>query len=151
MSFYQDRILPYLVHMAMRNETLAAYRRRVVSAAAGRILEIGIGSGLNLPYYSERATRVIGLDPSAKLLSMVTETAKLKAFPIELVKASAETIPLEDHTIDTVLTTWTLCTIPNVSRGLAEMHRVLKPGGHLLFVEHGRSPDAKVRRWQDRL
>ena len=151
MSFYQDRIVPYLVHVSMRQEALVAYRQRVVSGAAGRILEIGIGSGLNLRHYDEKVQDVIGLDPSGKLLSMAADAARRKELSVELVNGSAEAIPLEDSTIDTVLTSWTLCTIPNVGRALAEMHRVLKPDGHLLFVEHGRSPDAKVRRWQDRL
>src|SRR5438093_10785426 len=137
--------------MSMRQDTLAAYRQRVVSAAVGRILEIGIGTGFNLRHYSDQAQQVIGLDPSAKLLSMAAEADRRSGLSVELVKGSAEAIPMGDNTIDTVLTTWTLCTIPDVKRALSEMRRVLKPGGRLLFVEHGRSPEHKVQRWQDRL
>jgi ubiquinone/menaquinone biosynthesis C-methylase UbiE len=151
LGFYQDRIVPHLVNVAMRQPELAAYRRRLLPAAEGRVLEVGIGSGLNLPHYARTATRIIGLDPSAKLLSMAERTAKGVSLPIEFLKGSAEAIPLEDKSVDTVVTTWTLCTIPDVVRALSEMRRVLKPGGRLLFVEHGRAPDAKVRRWQDRL
>ena len=151
MGFYQERIIPYLVQSAMRQGVLAAYRERVVSGAAGQVLEVGIGSGINLQYYSDRAEHVIGLDPSAKLLEMAAEANRRSALTVELVKGSAETIPVEDRTIDTVLTTWTLCSIPDVNRALSEMRRVLKPNGRLLFVEHGLSPDDKVRRWQNRL
>lgn len=151
MSFYQDRILPYLVHVAMRQGILTAYRHRLVPAAEGRILEIGVGSGLNLPFYAEQAKHVIGLDPSPKLLSMAHEAMGRAARPVELLEGSAEAIPLEDKSVDTVVTTWTLCSIPDVSRALGEVRRVLKPSGRLLFVEHGRSPEANVSRWQDRL
>jgi ubiquinone/menaquinone biosynthesis C-methylase UbiE len=152
-SFYQDRVLPYLIHLSMRQGNLATYRQRLVSAAEGRILEIGVGSGHNFRYYSERADHVIGLDPSPKLLSMARETIRSRAlpFPVELLQASAEAIPLRSGSLDTVVTTWTLCSIPNVTSALAEMCRVLKPDGRFLFVEHGLSPDPAVRRWQDRL
>lgn len=135
----------------MRQPDLAVYRHRVVAAANGVVLEIGIGSGLNLPHYTRQTARIIGLEPSVKLLSMTEKAAKDTPLPVELVEGSAETIPLEDKSVDTVLTTWTLCTIPDVSRALSEMRRVLKPTGRLLFVEHGLAPDARVRRWQDRL
>ena len=153
MSIYQDRVLPYLIHLSMRQGNLATYRQRLLSAAEGRILEIGVGSGHNFRYYSERANHVIGLDPSPKLLSMARETIHSQAFlfPVELLEASAEAIPLRSGSLDTVVTTWTLCTIPNVTSALAEMCRVLKPDGRFLFVEHGLSPDPAVRRWQDRL
>jgi ubiquinone/menaquinone biosynthesis C-methylase UbiE len=151
MGFYRERIVPYLIYLSMRQEALAAYRERVVPGAAGRILEIGIGSGINLRYYGDRAEHVIGLDPSAKLLAMSVETERRSGLSVELVKGSAEMIPIEDKTIDTVLTTWTLCSISDVHRALSEMRRVLKPNGRLLFVEHGLSPDDTVRRWQDRL
>ena len=153
MSIYQDRVLPYLIHFSMRQGNLATYRQRLVWAAEGRILEIGVGSGHNFRYYSERADHVIGLDPSPKLLSMARETIRSQAFPfpVELLQASAEAIPLRSGSLDTVVTTWTLCTIPNVTSALAEMCRVLKPDGRFLFVEHGLSPDPAVRRWQDRL
>jgi len=150
-SFYADHIVPYLVHLSMQQEALAVYRKRVIGAAEGQVLEIGVGSGMNFSYYSPRAEHVIGLDPSAKLLSMAAGAKKAPGVPIDLFKASAEEIPLDDKTIDTVVTTWTLCTIPDVKRALSEMQRVLKPAGHLLFVEHGQSPDANVRHWQDRL
>jgi len=152
-SIYQDRVLPYLIHLSMRQGNLATYRQRLLSAAEGRILEIGVGSGHNFRYYSERANHVIGLDPSPKLLSMARETIRSQAFPfpVELLQASAEAIPLRSGSLDTVVTTWTLCTIPNVTSALAEMCRVLKPDGRFLFVEHGLSPDPAVRRWQDRL
>ena len=151
MGFYRERIVPYLIYLSMRQEALAAYRERVVPGAAGRILEIGIGSGINLRYYGDRAEHVIGLDPSAKLLAMSVETDRRSGLSVELVKGSAEMIPIEDKTIDTVLTTWTLCSISDVNRALSEMRRVLKPNGRLLFVEHGLSPEDKVRRWQNRL
>ena len=151
MGFYREQIIPYLVHRSMRQEALVAYRERVVSGAVGRILEIGIGSGVNLRYYGDRAEHVIGLDPSAKLLAMADAADRRTSLSVELVKGSAEMIPMEDKTIDTVLTTWTLCSISDVKQALSEMRRVLKPNGRLLFVEHGLSPDNKVRRWQNRL
>lgn len=151
MGFYQNRILPHLIHLTMRRGDLVAYRQRVIPAAEGRVLEIGVGSGLNLPLYTDKAERVIGLDPSPQLLEMARAVRDRAARPVELLEGSAEAIPLEDRSIDTVVTTWTLCTIPEVGRALAEMRRVLRPGGQLLFVEHGRSPDRGVRRWQDRL
>jgi ubiquinone/menaquinone biosynthesis C-methylase UbiE len=151
MGFYQNRILPFVIDMAMRQRNLAAYRSRVVPAAEGRVLEIGVGSGRNLPFYSQSAERIIGLDPSPKLLSMARQVARAPLTPVEFVEGSAEAIPLEDTSVDTVVTTWTLCSIPDAQRSLHEMHRVLKSGGRLLFVEHGRAPDANVRWWQDQL
>lgn len=151
MSFYRRYVLPYLCHLAMRQKQLAPFRRRVIGAAEGRVLEIGIGSGLNLPLYGPSVRSVIGLEPSPELLRMARGRGASASVPIEFLKASAETLPLDDGSMDTVVTTWTLCTIPNAPRALADMRRVLKPGGALLFVEHGRAPEPGVARWQDRL
>jgi len=151
MGFYEDRILPFLIHLAMRQRRLAAYRSRVIPAAEGRVLEIGMGSGLNLPFYTGKVQRVIGLDPSPKLLSMARKVLPRVTPSVEFVEGSAESVPLEDTSVDTVVTTWTLCSIPDAQRALREMRRVLKPGGRLLFVEHGLAPDPNVRWWQDRL
>lgn len=151
MGFYQDRILPHLINLAMRQKNLAAYRGRVVPAAEGRILEVGIGSGLNLPFYAASVGSVIGLDPSPNLLAMARAARRSDRLPVEFIEASAEKIPLERASVDTVVITWALCSIPDPSHALGEVHRVLKPSGHLLFVEHGRAPDPKVRWWQDRL
>jgi ubiquinone/menaquinone biosynthesis C-methylase UbiE len=151
MSFYNDRILPYLIDRAMRQETLDPYRRRVVSAAVGRVLEIGIGSGLNLPRYARDASLVIGLDPAEKSLGMATQAGRTASVRVALIGGSAEEIPIDDRSIDCVVTTWTLCTIPNVEQAIAETRRVLKPDGSWLFAEHGRSPDPGVLRWQNLL
>src|SRR5262249_43076999 len=112
MGFYQDQIVPVLINLAMRRRDLAAYRSRVVPAADGRVLEIGIGSGFNLPFYSRNVERLIGLDPSPKLLSMVRRDLRPNAPLVELIEGSAEAVPLGNHTVDTVVTTWTLCSIP---------------------------------------
>jgi ubiquinone/menaquinone biosynthesis C-methylase UbiE len=151
MGFYQDQIVPRLINLTMRRRDLAAYRSRVVPAADGRVLEIGIGSGLNLPFYSRNVEGLIGLDPSPKLLSMVRRNLRPDTPSLELIEGSAETIPLETNSVDTVVTTWTLCSIPDAGRALREMHRVLRPSGQLLFIEHGRAPEANVRWWQDQL
>jgi ubiquinone/menaquinone biosynthesis C-methylase UbiE len=151
MSFYQRHVLPRLLHMAIRQEALLPFRRRVVSAAEGRVLEVGIGSGLNLPLYGPAVRTVIGLDPSEELLRMARERAAAAPVPVELLEASAEAVPLDAASIDTVVSTWTLCTIPVANRALAELRRVLKPGGALLFVEHGRAPEPIVALWQERL
>jgi ubiquinone/menaquinone biosynthesis C-methylase UbiE len=149
MGFYRDHIVPHLVNLAMRNRLLGPYRERIVSLAQGRVLEIGVGSGLNLPLYTHRATEVLAMEPHPRLLGMASK--KSGRIPIKLIEGSAESIPLEDRSVDTVVTTWTLCTIPDVSAALAEMRRILKPTGQLLLVEHGLAPDEKVRRWQHRL
>jgi ubiquinone/menaquinone biosynthesis C-methylase UbiE len=151
MSFYQHYVLPRLVHLAMRQETMLPFRRRVIGAAEGRVLEIGIGSGLNLPLYGLTVRAVIGLEPSPELLLMARDRATAAPVPVDLLEASAEAVPLDDASIDTVVTTWTLCTIPDAPRTLAELRRVLRPAGALLFVEHGRAPEPGVARWQERL
>jgi ubiquinone/menaquinone biosynthesis C-methylase UbiE len=149
MGFYNDRIVPHLVNLAMGNPKLAPYRGRALAEAQGRVLEIGVGSGANLPLYTDRATEVVGLEPHPRLLKMASE--KNGRVAVDLIEGSAESIPLEDSSVDTVVTTWTLCSIPDVAKALVEMRRVLKPDGRLLFVEHGLSADENVRRWQNRL
>jgi ubiquinone/menaquinone biosynthesis C-methylase UbiE len=135
----------------MRQKQLLPFRREVIGAAEGRVLEIGIGSGLNFRLYGSNANSVIGLEPSPELLRMARPRASAAAAPITLLDGSAEAIPLDSGSVDTVVTTWTLCTIPDAQRALAEMRRVLKRDGALLFVEHGRAPEPGVARWQDRL
>lgn len=151
MSFYEDRILPHLIELAMRQKDLSAYRERVVTAARGTVLEIGIGSGLNLPCYGAAVDQVIGLDPSRSLLEMARSRAKPGCPPLAVIQGSAEAIPLQDASVDTVVSTWTLCSIPNVRTALTEVRRVLRPSGAFVFVEHGRAPEKAIIRWQDRL
>jgi ubiquinone/menaquinone biosynthesis C-methylase UbiE len=151
MGFYQDQIVPLLIDWSMQQRNLAAYRGRIIPAAEGRVLEIGIGSGLNLPYYSRNVTHVIGLEPSPRLLAMARRVERTGSRSVEFIESSAEAIPLKDASVDTVVTTWTLCSIPDAPRALRDMRRVLRPGGRLLFVEHGRAPDPNVMWWQDRL
>jgi ubiquinone/menaquinone biosynthesis C-methylase UbiE len=151
MGFYKDQIVPLLINWSMRQKNLAAYRARVIPAAEGRVLEIGIGSGLNLPFYSRNVTRVIGLEPSPRLLAMARRVERTGNKSVEFIEGSAEAIPLQDGSVDTVVTTWTLCSIPDALRALRDMRRVLRPGGRLLFVEHGRAPDPNVMWWQDQL
>ena len=142
MGFYYDHIVPHLVNLAMRNRLLKAYRERIVGLAEGRVLEIGIGSGMNLPFYTERATEILGLEPHPKLLEMASQ--KSRRDRATLIEGSAESIPLDRAGVDTILVTWTLCSIPDLGRALSEMHRGHKPGGQLLLVEHGLAPDEKV-------
>lgn len=149
MGIYQEHIVPHLVNLATRNRQLAPYRERTIRLAEGRVLEIGVGSGFNLPLYTDRATEILGLDPHPKLLAMAS--AKPRSVPSKLIEGSAESIPLNDHSVDTVVSTWSLCTIPNVAAALAEIRRVIKRDGHLLFVEHGLAPEERVRKWQDQL
>ena len=151
MGFYQDRIIPWLVHLSMRQARLMPYRPRVVSAATGRVLEVGIGSGLNLPFYGNSVSQIVGLEPSQRLLDMAREAGRRTAMPLELIEGTAEAMPFDGQSFDTIVTTWTMCTIPEVERALEEMGRVLRPGGRLLFVEHGRAPEPCVQWWQDRL
>lgn len=151
MSFYGRRILPHLLHFAMGQAQLRPFRQRVVGAAVGKVLEIGLGSGLNLPLYGLNVRSVIGVEPSAELLAMAERQVGRARIPVELLETSAEALPLPSSSIDTAVTTWTLCTILDAVQALREVRRVLKPGGVLLFVEHGRAPEPSIARLQDRL
>jgi ubiquinone/menaquinone biosynthesis C-methylase UbiE len=151
MSIYNDHILPHVINLAMRNRELDPYRRRLVSQARGRVLEIGIGSGLNLPLYGAAVDEVLGLDPAPRLIEMAQEAANRSKIPVTLITGSAQAIPIDAGSIDTLVTTWTLCSIPDAGAALQEMRRVLKPSGELLFVEHGAAPEESVRKWQNRL
>ncbi|HEV3209253.1 MAG TPA: class I SAM-dependent methyltransferase [Chthoniobacterales bacterium] len=149
MGFYNNVILPRLCHLVMRNRSLVPYRERVIASAEGRVLEIGIGSGLNLPFYGPHVREIVGLEPAPRLIAMARQVAERIPMPVTFMEESAAAIPLDDNAVDTVVMTWTLCTIPQADRALSEMRRVLKPNGRLLFVEHGLAPDDGVRRWQD--
>ncbi len=152
MGLYSDVILPRLCDFAMRNKRLMPYRQRVIGAAEGRVIEIGVGSGLNLPFYRLPVKEILALEPAPKLVAMARRALLHDpGIPVSFVEASAEAIPLDDQSVDTVVTTWTMCTIPQTTIALGEMRRVLRPNGKLLFVEHGLAPDESVRRWQDRL
>jgi ubiquinone/menaquinone biosynthesis C-methylase UbiE len=149
MGFYKNVLLPKLCDLAMRNKHLKPYRERVLAAATGRVLEVGAGSGLNLALYKPTVSEVLALEPAPKLILMAQARARAARRPVRLIEASAQAIPLDDNSIDTVVTTWTLCTIPDAVQALQEMRRVLVPGGRLLFVEHGLAPEPGIQKWQN--
>jgi len=140
MDFYERWILPPLVDLVMRRKDLTKYRRAAVAKAQGRVLEIGVGSGLNFALYGKQVELVYGIDPSERLLSIARRRAAASGIPVELLLGSATAIPLADNAVDTVVMTWTLCSIPNPLAALREIRRVLKPNGNLCFVEHGFRP-----------
>ena len=151
MSIYQKWILPRLVDVAMRNRAATRYRSLIVPKARGTVLEIGVGSGLNLPFYGTGVEHLYGLDPSEELLAMARKKARAIAFPIDFIAHACEEIPLDDSSVDTVVMTWTLCSITDPAKALKEIRRVIKSGGTLLFVEHGLAPEIRVQAWQQRL
>jgi ubiquinone/menaquinone biosynthesis C-methylase UbiE len=150
-GFYERRILPPLIDFGMRRKPFGKLREQLVGRARGRVLEIGIGSGRNLPFYPRDLEILLGLDPSCELLAMARRHTTWVHFPVELSEGRAEDIPLDDRAVDHVVMTWTLCSVADPIKALLEVRRVLRPGGSLLFIEHGRSPDPRVWRWQERL
>jgi ubiquinone/menaquinone biosynthesis C-methylase UbiE len=151
-GFYDRYLLPRLTHLTMRSALLEDYRRRTASQAYGVVLELGFGSGLNLPFYQPaRVQRLYALEPHEGMLTLARPRIAQAPFPVEVLQTGAEHIPLPDQSVDTALSTWTLCTIPLVEQAVREARRVLKPDGQFLFAEHGLSPEAPVARWQHRL
>jgi ubiquinone/menaquinone biosynthesis C-methylase UbiE len=150
-GFYQRWIVPCLIDSVMQNQRLDAYRRQAVEAATGHVLEIGVGSGQNLPLYGSAVDRVYAIDPSLELLRSAGKRGADVRVPVSLVRASAEQLPFANAIFDTIVMTWTLCSIPDPTAALVEMRRVLKPGGQLTFAEHGLSPESRVARWQHRV
>jgi len=150
MGVYHDQILPRLEDRIMRGSTYATVRARVTAGLAGEVLEIGAGSGLNLPHYPPGVRRVRTVEPSAVGRKLAASRAAASSAAVEYLGPDAQALPLGDATVDHVVSTWTMCTIPDVSRALTEIRRVLRPGGRLHFVEHGLSPEAKVANRQDR-
>lgn len=151
MGFYRRSIVPKLCHMAMRSARLRPYRARTVGAAEGRVLEIGAGSGLNLPLYRACVQEIIALEPDPVLVRLAERHNADAEQHVRYLQASAESIPLDAHSVDCVVTTWTLCSIGDVTKALGEVRRVLAPHGKLLFVEHGLAPEPRIEWWQHRL
>ena len=149
---YDRHVLPSLIEVAMRQRPIMRQREKIVPRANGRVLEIGVGSGLNLSLYDpERVERVLGVDPSSELGARARDRASRAAVPVEVVRGGAEGLEVDTDSVDTVLMTYTLCTIPDRQAALAEMRRVLRPDGQLLFCEHALADDPGVRRWQRRI
>jgi len=151
MGIYSKYVLPRLTHLSMRQAHLRAYRERVVGGARGRVLEIGFGSGLNLPYYNQTVDEVIGIDASPEMLALAERAVATSRRKVTVLARSADELPLDDRSIDTIVVTWSLCSIVDVGSALMEARRVLRPGGQMRFVEHGLSPDRNVSTRQDRL
>jgi ubiquinone/menaquinone biosynthesis C-methylase UbiE len=151
MGWYRDQILPRAIDLALRGGEFTRLRARVTARLAGQVLEIGFGSGLNIPYYPASLERVQAIDPAAVGRKLAAKRAAACPVPIDYIGTDAQTLPADDASVDSVLSTWTLCTIPDASRALAEIRRVLRPGGALHFIEHGLAPDPAVARLQQRL
>ncbi|MEI9995984.1 MAG: class I SAM-dependent methyltransferase [Rhizomicrobium sp.] len=152
MGFYARHILPRLLDAAMSTKPITYQRRKVVPRAEGRVLEVGFGAGHNLPFYDPaRVESIWALEPAAEMRARAGERAAASPIPLEFLGLPGEHIPLDAQAADTILITYTLCTIPDVAKALGEMRRVLKPAGRMIFCEHGAAPDAAVRRWQRRL
>jgi ubiquinone/menaquinone biosynthesis C-methylase UbiE len=152
MSWYEEKVLPRLINVACSSKPAHKQREKVVPRASGDVLEVGFGSGLNLAHYDQdKVRRIWGLEPSEGMRRLAEKPIANSGLDVELIDLPGEEIPLEDNSVDTVLITFTLCTIPEVATALDGMRRVLKPGGQLLFSEHGKAPDANVVKWQDRM
>lgn len=152
MGLYRKYALPRLIELAMKSPEMSRLRAALIPRANGDVLEVGIGSGLNLPFYSADVRRIYGVDPSAELVRLASTRKAAVSVEVDLLHQSAEKeLPLQSGTIDSVVITWTLCSIPNAADALAEIRRVLKRHGRVIFIEHGRAPETAVARWQDRL
>jgi ubiquinone/menaquinone biosynthesis C-methylase UbiE len=152
MGIYENHVLPHLIDLACSTKPTRKQREKIVPGASGEVLEIGFGSGLNLPYYDRsRVSRIWALEPSVGMRRKSAAQVRESGLNVEFIDLPGEEIPLDDGTVDTVLVTYTLCTIPDAVSALGGMRRVLKPGGRLLYCEHGKAPDAGVHRWQNRL
>jgi SAM-dependent methyltransferase len=151
MSFYDERVLPRVIDTVMNTKQTRESRGRVCAPLAGDVVEIGFGTGHNLPFMTSAVTRLRAVEPSARSVGLAAGRIAAAPFPVEVVGLDGQSLPVADASADAVLCTWSLCTIPDAVAAVREMRRVLRPGGTLHFVEHGRSPDAGVRRWQGRL
>ncbi|KAA1421576.1 class I SAM-dependent methyltransferase [Nocardioides humilatus] len=152
MNPYDRYLLPWIIDKACGTGPIQKKRSTLVPRAHGRVLEVGVGTGHNLPFYdADRVSEVIALDPAEQMHRRARARAAESGIDVRVLGLPAETIPLDDDEVDTVVMTFTLCTIPDPTTALAEMRRVLKPGGELLFCEHGAAPDADVQKWQRRL
>jgi ubiquinone/menaquinone biosynthesis C-methylase UbiE len=152
MNLYQKYLLPRIIHSVCGLKPMMEQRQKIVPMAYGHVLEIGIGSGLNLPFYdSNKVDHLWGLDPSLEMWALAKKTLEKIEFDVTFIQGDAEEVPLPDSSADTVLITYALCTIPDVHKALGEIRRVLKPAGQLLFCEHGAAPDVAVRQWQNLL
>jgi ubiquinone/menaquinone biosynthesis C-methylase UbiE len=152
MGLYDRYILPPLINLACSSKPNMKQREKVVPLAEGEVLEIGVGSGLNFPFYdTDKVRKVWGLEPSEGMRLLARKKLGGSELDVEMLDLPGEEIPLDTNSVDTVVVTYTLCTIPDAQRALRGMRRVLRPGGHLLFCEHGAAPDEGVRRWQERL
>lgn len=150
-ELYDHHILPHLIDAVMRSPMATREREQLIPQARGRVLEIGAGSGLNFPHYTGDVSKLFALEPHQKLIRKAAPLAAAAPFDVEFIALDGEDLALDAHSIDTIVTTWTLCSIADPGKALHAMRRVLKPDGQLLFVEHGRAPDAGLARWQDRL
>lgn len=151
-NWYERNVLPWLIELACGMRSVGRQRMKVIPQAQGRVLEIGLGTGLNLPFYdTSRVSGIVGVEPSLRMHRLALKRSRAAGLPVEIVGIGAERLPLADHVFDTVVSTYTLCTIPDPVAALREVRRVLAPGGRLLFSEHGRAPDERVRKWQARL
>lgn len=151
MGFYRHWLFPRLCHRALRGEHFDGLRRLTLGAARGRVLEIGIGTGLNLEHYPPAVSEVVGVDPNPGMLELAAPRAEVAGWPVELAPGRVEALPFPDASFDTVASTWTLCSVADPVRALVEIDRVLAPGGRFLFLEHGLADRPRVARWQRRL
>ena len=151
MGFYEEQVLPRLVDVALSGKRFRELRARVAGKLEGEVLEVGFGSGRNVPHYPPAVKRVLAVDPAVVGRRLAAGRVAASPVPVDYIGLDGQNLPVADASVDHVLTTWTLCTIPDVPRALAEIRRVLRPGGALHFLEHGRSSEPKVVRWQDRL
>ena len=151
MGLYANQILPRLTHLAMKSEELARERAGALADVSGDVLELGIGSGLNLGHYGAGVRRVVGVDPSRTAARLAEKAIKRASFPVEIVASGAEALAADEPGFDAVVSTFALCTIPEVVRALVAARQALRPGGHIFFLEHGLSDEPRIQKWQRRL